>query len=72
MTGAPRRSVGRRQPQPLDIGLPMLPVRDIMVVPLPVGREASVRAIESTFKGNVRDNGRATNGHSRLASYVEW
>ena len=57
MTGAPRRSVGRRRPQPLDIGLPLLPVRDIvvfpyMVVPLPVGREASVRAVESAFNAD--------------------
>ena len=54
MTGAQRRSVGRRRPQPLDIGFPLLPVRDIvvfpyMVVPLPVGRDASVRAVESAF-----------------------
>src|SRR2546428_4491544 len=54
MTGTQRRSAGRRRPQPLDIGLPLLPVRDIvafpyMVVPLPVGRDASVRAVESAF-----------------------
>ena len=57
MTGTQRRSVGRRRPQPLDIGLPLLPVRDIvvfpyMVVPLPVGRQASVRAVESAFNAN--------------------
>src|SRR2546428_3354521 len=57
MTGAQRRSVGRRRPQPLDIGLPLLPVRDIvvfpyMVVPLPVGRDASVRAVESAFNAD--------------------
>src|SRR5216683_2971607 len=57
MSGVPRRSVGRRRPQPLDIGLPVLPVRDIvvfpyMVVPLPVGRQASVRAVESAFNAD--------------------
>jgi ATP-dependent Lon protease len=57
MTGTQRRSVGRRRPQPLDIGLPLLPVRDIvvfpyMVVPLPVGRQASVRAVESAFNAD--------------------
>src|SRR2546429_4182025 len=57
MSGVPRRSAGRRRPQSLDIGLPLLPVRDIvvfpyMVVPLPVGREASVRAVESAFNAN--------------------
>src|SRR3989454_1285948 len=57
MTGTQRRAAGRRRPQPLDIGLPLLPVRDIvvfpyMVVPLPVGREASVRAVESAFNAD--------------------
>ena len=57
MTGTQQRSVGRRRPQPLDIGLPLLPVRDIvvfpyMVVPLPVGRDASVRAVESAFNAD--------------------
>ena len=57
MTGTQQRSVGRRRPQSLDIGLPLLPVRDIvvfpyMVVPLPVGREASVRAVESAFNAD--------------------
>src|ERR671930_1459814 len=57
MTATPRRPAGRRRPQPLDLGLPLLPVRDIvvfpyMVVPLPVGRQASVRAVESAFNAN--------------------
>lgn len=57
MTSTQRRSAGRRRPQPPDIGLPLLPVRDIvvfpyMVVPLPVGREASVRAVESAFNAD--------------------
>src|SRR5262245_24314621 len=57
MTGTQRRAAGRRRPQPLDIGLPLLPVRDIvvfpyMVVPLPVGREASVRAVEHAFNAD--------------------
>ena len=54
MTGTQRRTAGRPRPQPLDMGLPLLPVRDIvvfpyMVVPLPVGRDASVRAVENAF-----------------------
>lgn len=57
MISTQRKLPGRRRPQPLDVGLPLLPVRDLvvfpyMVVPLPIGREASVRAVESAFSAD--------------------
>lgn len=57
MISTQRKLSGRRRPQPLDVGLPLLPVRDLvvfpyMVVPLPIGREMSVRAVESAFSAD--------------------
>lgn len=57
--GTQHKTVGRRRLRHLDLALPLLPVRDIvvfpyMVVPLPVGRDASVRAVENAFSADRR------------------
>lgn len=57
MISTQRKLAGRRRPQPLDVGLPLLPVRDLvvfpyMVIPLPIGRDTSVRAVESAFSAD--------------------
>lgn len=56
--GTPRRSA-RQRPLPQQTALPLLPMRDIvvfpyMVLPLPVGREASLRAVEHALSGDHR------------------
>lgn len=57
MQGTQSNVTGKRQSRLLNHGLPLLPVRDIvifpyMVVPLPVGRDASIRAVESAFNAD--------------------
>jgi ATP-dependent Lon protease len=54
MINAPRKATTRRRLRPSSLALPLLPVRDIvifpaMVLPLFVGREASIRAVESAM-----------------------
>jgi ATP-dependent Lon protease len=56
--GTPRRPA-RQRPLPQRTALPLLPMRDIvvfpyMVLPLPVGREASLRAVERALSGDHR------------------
>ena len=51
---APRKATPRRRLRPSAFDLPLLPVRDLvvfpsMVLPLFVGREASIRAVESAM-----------------------
>lgn len=55
----PRKSTGRRRLRRLQPELPLLPVRGFvvfpyMVLPLFVGREASLRAVESALSGDRR------------------
>jgi ATP-dependent Lon protease len=57
--GPHRKPIVRRRPRPAYLELPLLPVRDIvvfpyMVVPLPIGREASLRAVDSALNTNRR------------------
>ena len=60
MRGTARKLAGRRRPQHFDTAvLPLLPMRDMvvfpyMVAPLPVGRDTSVRAVESAFAADRR------------------
>lgn len=60
MGGTDRKPVGRRRSiRRLDASLPLLPIRDMvifpyMVAPLPVGRDPSVRAVESAFAADRR------------------
>ena len=54
VTDTDQKPVGRRQGRRTQVALPLLPVRDVvvfpyMVLPLPVGREASLRALEKAL-----------------------
>lgn len=54
VTVTDHKPAGRRQGRRTQIALPLLPVRDVvvfpyMVLPLPVGREASLRALEKAL-----------------------
>jgi len=56
---APRKETTRRRLRPSSLDLPLLPVRDIvifpsMVLPLFVGREASIRAVERAMSAGRR------------------
>ena len=57
--GTQRKLSGRRRPRRVKTVLPLLPIRGIvvfpyMVLPLPIGREASVRAVERALESDRR------------------
>jgi ATP-dependent Lon protease len=59
VVSTPRKSAGRRRLRRLQVEYPLLPVRDIvvfpyMVLPLFVGRETSLRAVESALSTDRR------------------
>ncbi|HEY7708718.1 MAG TPA: endopeptidase La [Candidatus Entotheonella sp.] len=59
VVGTQRKLSGRRQPRRVKTALPLLPIRGIvvfpyMVLPLPIGREASVRAVERALESDRR------------------